>query len=119
MICRILFSMQHKGEIVEHIVRQSGYSLTRLTKQLGKSRRWIYNAFENPHLSIDHILEIGRVIHYDFSLDIEELKRYRQVSSDVENRYTNTDENTVDYWKNKYLILLEKHNELLEKHTNK
>ena len=118
MLYGILQSMQHKGEIVERIVRQSGYSLTRLTKQLGKSRRWIYNAFENPHLSIDHILEIGRIIHHDFSEEIEELKRYRQVSSDVENRYFPPDENSVDYWKSKYLLLLEKYNELLEKRIN-
>jgi hypothetical protein len=111
--------MQHKGEIVERIVRKSGYSLTRLTKQLGKSRRWIYNAFENPHLSIDHIIEIGRVIHHDFSLEIEELRRYRQFSSDVENRYIGPDENSVDYWKNKYLVLMEKYNELLEKRLDK
>jgi hypothetical protein len=106
--------MQHKGEIVEHIVRQSGYSLTRLTNQLGKSRRWIYNAFENPHLSINHILDIGRVIHYDFSADIEELKRYRQMSGDLENQHLAMDENSTEYWKNKYLLLLEKYNEMLE-----
>ncbi len=106
--------MQHKGEIVEHIVRQSGYSLTRLTNQLGKSRRWIYNAFENPHLSIDYILDIGRVIHYDFSSDIEELKRYRHMAADMENQYQVTDENSAEFWKNKYLLLLEKYNEMLE-----
>jgi hypothetical protein len=107
--------MQHRGEIVERAVRQSGMPLTQLTKKLGKSRRWIYTAFENPVLSIEVILEIGKVIHHDFSNDINELKNYRQLTTEaIELHYTAFDENTVEYWKNKYLILLEKYNTLLE-----
>lgn len=96
--------MQHRGEIVEQAVRQSGYSLTKLTHRLGKSRRWIYHAFENPILSIDVILEISKIIHHDFSDEIIELKRYNSLSIEP-----------TDYWKNKYLDLLEKYNALLEK----
>ena len=66
--------MQHKGEIVEKAVRQSGIPLTKLVKRLGKSRKWIYNAFENPQLFLDVILEIGKIIHYDSSNEIKELK---------------------------------------------
>jgi hypothetical protein len=107
--------MQHRGEIVERAVRQSGMPLTQLTKKLGKSRRWIYTAFENPVLSIEVILEIGKVIHHDFSNDINELKNYRQLTTEaIELHYTAFDETTVEYWKNKYLILLEKYNTLLE-----
>ena len=107
--------MQHRGEIVERAIRQSGMPLTQLTKKLGKSRRWIYNAFENASLSIEVILEIGRIIHHDFSNDINELKNYRQLTTEaVEIHYSAYGENTVEYWKNKYLILLEKYNALLE-----
>ena len=107
--------MQHRGEIVERAVRQSGMPLTQLTKKLGKSRRWIYNAFENASLSIEVILEIGKIIHHDFSGELEELKTYRQINIDsVEPYYVVPDENTVDFWKNKYLMLLEKYNALLE-----
>jgi predicted transcriptional regulator len=107
--------MQHRGEIVEKAVRQSGLPLTRLTKQLGKSRRWIYHAFENPALSIDTVLEIGKIIHYDFSDEIDELKRYAAVLHDSSRpQYYPNEENSVEYWKNKYLHLLEKYNALLE-----
>ncbi len=106
--------MQHKGEIVERAVRASGYSLTGLVKRLGKSRRWIYNAFENPNLSIDYVLEIGRVIHYDFSGEINELKNVKRTFQEpFINDYV-VEENTVAYWKDKYYKLLEKHNALLE-----
>ncbi len=106
--------MQHKGEIVEKAVRQSGLPLTQLAKRMGKSRRWLYNAFDNPNLSIDHILHIGAIIHYNFSDDIQDLQRFRILEDPraEENSYTVPSE-SAEYWKNKYLTLLEKYNTLL------
>ncbi len=111
--------MQHKGQILEKAVRESGMPLTKLTKRLKKSRRWIYNAFENPNVSIDYVLEIGKIIHHDFSEDIEELRKYRTMAafmhlenaSEIDER----ESGSQDYWKNKYLKLLEKYNQLLER----
>ena len=100
--------MQHKGEIVEKAVRQSGIPLTKLVGRLGKSRKWIYNAFENPQLSLDVILEIGKIIHYDFSNEIKELNSNNSVNE------TRPIFNEVEYWKNKYLYLLEEYKTLLE-----
>jgi len=117
--------MQHKGEIIEKAVRQSGYSITKLAKKLGKSPRWMYYIFESNNVPIDYILQIGEHIHHDFSEEIKELKKYKQSTS----RQTIIKEPTVNYsskqeteehWKNKYLALLEKHNALLlELATNK
>lgn len=90
------------------------YSLTKLTQRLGKSRRWIYHAFENPILSIDVVLEISKIIHHDFSDEITELKRFNSgVKAQNGNSYIENE--SVDYWKNKYLVLLEKYNAMLEK----
>jgi hypothetical protein len=112
--------MQHKGEILEKAVRDSGMPLTKLTQRLKKSRRWIYNAFENPNVSIDYILEIGKIIHHDFSDDIIELKKYRNMAAALhleENQDDSESNKSVEYWKNKYLNLLEKYNLLLEKNS--
>jgi hypothetical protein len=107
--------MQHRGEIVERAVRHSGMPLTQLTKKLGKSRRWIYNAFDNPMLSIELILEIGKHIHHDFSQEIDGIQRTFQISSDPSVSYAKeANEQSAEFWKNKYLLLLEKYNELLE-----
>ena len=106
--------MQHRGEIVELAVRQSGYSLTKLTQRLGKSRRWIYHAFENPILSIDVVLEISKIINHDFSDEITELKRFNSVVK-AQNGNSYIENESVDYWKNKYLVLLEKYNAMLDK----
>jgi len=109
--------MQHKGEIIEKAIRQSGYSITKLAKKLGKSARWMYYMFENSNVSIDHILEIGEILHHDFSNEIKELKKYKvlneiQAIKDSETSYKSKHEE-LEYWKNKYLALLEKHNQLL------
>ncbi len=108
--------MQHKGAILEKAVRASGMSLASLTKKLNRSRRWIYDAFENPYLSIEYILEIGKIIHHDFTDDIDELKKYRSMSSESTPSFLDKKpEETVGFWKEKYMGLLEKYNNLLEK----
>ena len=106
--------MQHKGEIVEKAVRQSGLPLTQLAKRMGKSRRWLYNAFDNPNLSLEHILQIGSIIHYNFSDEILDLQRFKNFEDPIsrENKYAVSSE-SAEYWKNKYLTLLEKYNALL------
>lgn len=109
--------MQHKGEIIEKAVRQSGYSITKLSKKLGKSVRWMYYMFESSNVSIDYIIEIGEILHHDFSNEIKELKKYKvlneiQALKESETSYKSKQEE-LEYWKNKYLVLLEKHNQLL------
>jgi len=111
--------MQHRGEIVEKAVRESGYSITRLASKLGKSRRWMYLAFENHNLSIDLVLQIGLIIHHDFSAEIKELAAYthgrvlHQAVSETGKALIKP-EAEAEHWKNKYLELLEKYNQLLE-----
>lgn len=101
--------MQHRGEIIKEAVYKSGFPITELAKRMGKSRRWVYLLFENPTVSIDTLLQIGTIIHYDFSEEMETLKPI--ILNEVATRYTKEEE----YWKNKYLKLLEEYNELLKK----
>jgi transcriptional regulator with XRE-family HTH domain len=101
--------MQHRGEIIKEAVYKSGFPITELAKRMGKSRRWVYLLFENPIVSIDTILQIGLIIHYDFSDKIETLKP--NVLNDTSLSYFKEEA----YWKNKYLKLLEEYNELLKK----
>lgn len=109
--------MQHKGEVIQKAVKESGYSITRLAVKLGKSRRWVYQIFEKPNVSLEYILQIGRAIHHDFSNDIKGLKEYKQ-STQIDTWHDSfgeflTDAEKAEYWKNKYLILLEEHNRVL------
>ena len=100
--------MIHRGEIVEQAVRASGQNLSKLAKRLGKSRKCLYDSFENPNLSLEYVLEISKAIHFDFTEQIPELRR----------NYTNNEgdqamEETT--WKDKYIHLLEEHQKLLAK----
>jgi len=106
--------MQHKGEIVQKAVRESGYPITKLAQKMKRSRRWVYLAFENSNLSLDYILAIGKIIHHDFSGEIRELKNYLIVSHESRPTYAEHPDNS-EYWKDKYLNLLEDYNALLLK----
>lgn len=89
---------------------------------MGKSRRWVYQIFDSANVSIDYILEIGKVIHHDFSDDIKELKTYQiktanQMFQETPQKF-DSDKKEAEYWKNKYLAVLEKYNDLLTKQGN-
>ena len=109
--------MVHKGEIVEKAVRSSGMSITELSKRLGISRRHIYNIFNSYTLSLELILQIGKIINHDFTLDFSEINNTNKLLPD--NSTTVIDEGLgSDYWKNKYLALLEEYNKLLKDLVN-
>ncbi len=105
--------MQHRGEIVERAIRKSGYPISQIARKLGKSRRWMYLMFDNSQVDLESIISIGRIIHHDFSDEIKELAVINPDSfSEPESKYNKQNK---DYWKNKYLKLLESYNALLKK----
>lgn len=106
--------MQHRGEIIKQAVYKSGYPITELAKRLGKSRRWMYLMFENSNVSLDIVLQIGKIIHYDFTDEIKEFNPSQNAINEPTSSYKN-EESNAEYWKNKYLKLLEEYNELLKK----
>lgn len=107
--------MVHRGEIIKNAVQESGYSVTTLARKMKKSRRWMYYIFDKPNVSIDVVIEIGKIIHYDFSKDI---KLYMPTSTSTqyaqESRVFDTNTEEALYWKEMYYSLLEKYNTLLE-----
>lgn len=109
--------MIHRGELVEEAVRQSGMSLTEVAKRLGKSRRHLYNLFEDPHLSLETVLQIGKIIHHDFTLNTQLFpSNLESIFSDNKPDYNKRNANEeAAYWKEKYIALLEKYNALLER----
>lgn len=114
----IFVLMLHRGEIIEKAIRESGYSITTVAQRLGKSRRWMYLLFENPVVSIELILQIGKIIYHDFSLEFPEIIQGKKIANEPENSgYVNNDE--VSFWKEKYFTLLEEYNALLKKELEK
>ena len=107
--------MQHRGEIVKKAIYQSGMSITLIANKIGKSRRLVYQMFENSNVSLDIIIQIGDIIHYDFSDEIREINytKGNLLDSSLAS-YGKVTNEEVEYWKNKYLKLLEEFNELLK-----
>ena len=105
--------MQHRGEIIKEAVYKSGYPITELAKRLGKSRRWMYLMFENNNVSLELVLQIGKIIHHDFTPEIKEFSQTPMALNELSTAYKN-EESSAEYWKNKYLKLLEEYTELLK-----
>jgi hypothetical protein len=110
--------MLHRGEIIEKAIRESGYSITIVAQRLGKSRRWMYLLFENTAVSIELILQIGKIIYHDFNLDFPEIIQGKKVTNEPENKGDAIKEE-VSFWKEKYFTLLEEYNALLKQELGK
>lgn len=112
--------MKHDGEIIERIIRRNGVSIAELGRVLDVNRRSIYNWFNQRRLNNDLIIRIGQAIDYDFSKDFPNycLKTsvFQTGSFDAANPGSMSNE-TLSYWQNKYIELLEKYNELLTVQT--
>lgn len=106
-------TMQHRGEIIRKAVYNSGYTITEIAKSIGKSRKWMYLMFDNSNVSLDLVLKIGKIIHYDFTDEIKELGLSIKLKNELSSNFEN-EESSAEHWKNKYLKLLEEYNELLK-----
>lgn len=100
---------KHDGEILANAIRQSGYPMTKLASRIGYTRQHLYNLFEKRKLSAELLLQVGKVIQYDFTKDINK-KSFSQ-SSEIDT------EDNVDY-KELYFSLLEQQNKLLKENYN-
>lgn len=104
--------MKHHGEHVRKVIRDSGLTITALCKKIHKSRRWVYDVFEQKQLSVDILMQIGKALNYDLISDFPEFAKFNQSPYGYSNE-TAFNEDDHGYWKDKYYGLLEKYSELL------
>lgn len=60
---------QHKGKIVEEAIKKSGFRMKALANRLGIARNTLYTRLKEADMKDSFIIEIGKVIYYDFSND--------------------------------------------------
>lgn len=105
----------HHGEVIEKVIRRNGHSISDIARLTRVNRRSVYNWFEQQDLKPEIIYRIGLVINHDFSaelpdvFDTDDFKSYAK-DIGVQNK---SDEVKDEYWKNKYIELLERYNELI------
>lgn len=107
----------HRGEILQYAVQQNELSITQIAKKAGYSRASYYNHIEDPHLSYEVLQRYGKAIKYDFTTEFDEMRKYVFDGAEEYRLPPKTFEEALeerDYWRNKYLHLLERHNQLIE-----
>jgi hypothetical protein len=109
----------HQGKTIEQIIRRSGNSFTRVARLTKVSRRSVYNWFNQPKLNPQIIYKIGCVINHDFSIEFpdlfspEDFKPADSATTPGTPPEKRSAEEEVSMWKDKYIELLERYNELL------
>ncbi|HKG05829.1 MAG TPA: helix-turn-helix transcriptional regulator [Pedobacter sp.] len=114
----------HHGQTIERIIRRNGYSITELARLTSVNRRSVYNWFNQRHLKPEIIYRIGAVINYDFSTIFPGIFMNEDFNPSEHNKLTEPEspvsrsqEDTI--WKDKYIELLERYNELLSTYISK
>ena len=94
----------HRGQALKKVVCDSGIKIAELARRIDKSRRFIYLMFDNKDVPIHLMRSVCEAIRHPFTRDMfEEVIEVKE-------------ELPENYWKDKYLTLLEEHNNLLKKH---
>lgn len=103
------------GEIVEKVVRRSGISVTELAHRMHVNRRSVYNWFSQKYLSFKIVHQVGCVLGHDFSIEFPDQFAIEPEKGVLLEDIEHPEYETAYYWKDKYINLLEKYNQQLEK----
>jgi predicted transcriptional regulator len=100
----------HMGQLLEKVIRKKGLNISKLAKAVGVDRRSMYNWFTEPQLKPGVLERIAEVIDHDFSADVPKasIKNPELVAASKELR-------DDEYWKDKYIDLLERYSDLLKR----
>jgi len=101
----------HHGKTIEKIIRRNGHSISKLAETIGVNRRSVYYWFNQRQLKPDLIIRIGKALDYDLSLVLTGVGLKPEDFTNVCSG-SHQSEDTCD-WKDKYIELLERYNELL------
>jgi transcriptional regulator with XRE-family HTH domain len=108
---------KHYGQILERAIRRNGNSISDVARLMNINRRSVYNWFNQSQLKAEIFYKIGRVINYDFSVDLphlftpEDFVKNQGLAVNKEGELTQ--EPNENNWQEKYIDLLEKYNALL------
>ena len=106
-----------RGQILKNAVDASRLSKELVARKAGYTRTSYYKHIEDPDLPFHILAAYGKAIHHDFIEEIVDMPKY--IIDDPTEGYDK--EMTlpealkqIDYWKGKYIELLEKYNRLIE-----
>lgn len=100
--------MKHRGELLSKAIAKSQLKKVTVAKLFKCSVRYIYDLVEKDIISNDDMLRYGKLLGYDFSIDLPELVEYSMIKEPKEAYIANTQ------YREKYFELLEKHIIIIE-----
>lgn len=101
----------HMGQLLEKAIRKKGLNITAIARAIGVQRRTMYNWFSTKELNVDIMQRISKVIVYDFGQP--ELAPAIVVPDVVEVANDLVTIKNEEYWKDKYIDLLERYSSIL------
>ncbi|WP_316801612.1 helix-turn-helix transcriptional regulator [Pedobacter frigidisoli] len=112
-------TLRHEGHMVERIIRRNRMGISEIARKMNVSRRTLYNWFESDCISTENIHKLAQIIDHDFSVEFpNKLRIYHEIDSIkslLENKNLDRGDNeSVYYWMDRYIKLLENFNEILQ-----
>jgi lambda repressor-like predicted transcriptional regulator len=108
---------KHYGQIIELTIRKKGFSISELARLANINRKCVYNWFNQKYLKPEIIHRVGRFINHDFSVEFPELFTSDDFLPNDERGsaelHTLGSPASISVWKDRYIELLEKYNNLL------
>lgn len=106
--------MTHAGEIIRKAVIENGIKHTTLAKKLGVSRQTLYNLYENVDIDLSTVIRISAILNDPLEelLQRPEYRNDPRISLAAEPSKEDL-KAEIDYWKTRYIILLESITEIL------
>lgn len=107
---------KHHGKTIEYTLRKNDYNISDLAKSMNVNRRTLYNWFNHETIKKDIVFRIGCIIRHDFSTQFPEMfssEEFSVINRPKKQQLLGSDGN---FWKNKYLLLLNEYNEIVDRH---
>ena len=108
----------HRGEVLKKVVSDSGMSIKEIAKRAKLGRTTYYRHIENADLSYKLLEVYGTVLKHDFSAEFPEMDpdNYLDTMPSFKEPKTLPEaKKQIEYWRRKYIQVLEKYNSQLEK----
>ncbi len=112
----------NRGQVLATVVEATGLNKEEIARKAGYSRASYYKHIENPNLPYHILILYGRVIRHDFTQEFPDMPKYLLEDPEAQYGTPKTMEEAVsiiESWKNKYIELLEKYNQLIEEQIGK
>ncbi|MCD6066280.1 MAG: hypothetical protein K0S33_1106 [Bacteroidetes bacterium] len=106
---------KHLGKILEKAVRESGFPISKLAIRINYTRQHMYNLFQQEKVDLMLLVEIGKIIHHDFSEEVKELGKYNKHETGLSVADPGPGYEVLE---SKYIELLEEYNRLLKEYND-